>query len=176
MLQTRKEVFFRLRGKLAHGFTLIELMITVAVLAILLAIAVPNFSEQIKAGRTQMASDGLKRVVTKARDVARDTGRRTTLTMNGTPAGVTGCDEAAWVISQGSEIIACLTKADFAKRYEGTSIGSAATSVMTFLPSGIGNGLVDGSGESISSVSYEMKSGATVKTVKIHAGGVVDVI
>ncbi|MDP5240738.1 prepilin-type N-terminal cleavage/methylation domain-containing protein [Uliginosibacterium sp. 31-16] len=174
--QARPAPSFAVVGSCERGFTLVELMVAVSVMAVLLVIAIPGFTEQIRSGRTQMASDGLKRAVSRAKDVARDTGRRTILTVNGTPVGVAGCDDAAWAITQGSEIISCLTKADFTKRYEGTSIGSGATAVMTFLPSGIGSGIVNGSGDSISSVSYEMKSGSTFKTVKIYAGGVVDVI
>ena len=123
-----------------------------------------------------MAADGLKRSVAKARDVARDTGRRTILTINGTAAGVSGCDDAAWVVTQGSDVVSCLTKADFAKRYEGASINSSATTIVSFLPSGVGYGLVNGSGDSLASMSYELKAGSASKTVQIKAGGVADVL
>jgi type IV fimbrial biogenesis protein FimT len=95
----------------AHrGFTLVELMVTLAVFAVLLGIAVPSFSAQIAQNRSQNAADGFKRVVSKARDLARDNGRRTTLTINGTPA-VAGCDDAAWAISQGNEMVVTGTTA-----------------------------------------------------------------
>lgn len=161
------------RARWSRGFTLVELMVTLAVFAVLLGIAVPSFSAQIAQNRSQNAADGFKRVVSKARDLARDNGRRTTLTINGTPA-VAGCDDAAWAISQGNEMVACLTKTDYAKRYAGSSIESTQKSLLVFLPSGIGNGL-EVAGTSAKSVDYPVKAGDTTKTLTIHSSGVVDV-
>lgn len=43
------------RGRSAHGFTLIELMIVVAVVAILAAIAYPNFNDSVRKSRRGQA-------------------------------------------------------------------------------------------------------------------------
>ncbi len=165
-----------LRGRssagVSAGFTLIELMVTIAVLAVIMAIAIPSFTRQIQSGRAEMAADGLKRAVASARALASQTGRRTTLTING---AVTGCgDSAAWAITQGGGLVSCLSATDFSKRYEGATLDSTASVTLVFGPSGLSAGLSGTSG-SLDSVTYRFVSGSVRKAVTIDAGGVVGV-
>jgi type IV fimbrial biogenesis protein FimT len=156
----------------SRGFTLIELMVTIAVLAILLAIAVPSFTRQIQSGRAEMAADGLKRAVASARALASQTGRHTTVTINGV---VSGCgSKAAWAITQGGSLVACVSNADFSKRYEGATLDSTVSATLIFGPSGLSAGLSGDSG-SLDSVTYRFVAGNVRKAVKIDAGGVVEV-
>jgi len=46
-------------GSLRSGFTLIEVMITVAIISILAAIALPNYADYVKRGKIQEATTGL---------------------------------------------------------------------------------------------------------------------
>ncbi len=155
-----------------RGFTLIELMVTIAVLAVIMAIAVPSFTRQIQSGRAEMAADGLKRAVASARAMASQTGRRTTITIN---AAVTGCgSKAAWAITQGTQLLACVSNIDFSKRYEGATLDSTAGATLVFGPSGLSAGL-SGDAGNLDSVTYRFVSGSVRKAVTIDAGGVVGV-
>ena len=51
--------------KLQHGFTLIEIMIVVAVLAIIAAVAVPSYREQVKKGRRSDAQQLMLEISSK---------------------------------------------------------------------------------------------------------------
>lgn len=157
------------------GMSLIELMVAIAVLAIIVKIAVPSFSSTIQAGRAQAAADGLRRIAAQARDIAMQTGQRTTLTYNG--QALSACADGMWTIVQGADKLkACLTKTDFAKRYEGATLDSSCGTVsFVFSPSGLG-GLVKVSTQSLQSKSCTVSAGGQSKTVKFSAGGIVDVL
>lgn len=55
-----------MKKKLQQGFTLIELMIVVAIIGILAAIAIPQFSEYTKKGEDKAAQSDLRNLVTTA--------------------------------------------------------------------------------------------------------------
>ncbi|MGN5595844.1 GspH/FimT family pseudopilin [Stutzerimonas nitrititolerans] len=79
-----------------HGFTLIELMITLALLTIVLGIAVPNFTAFIQKTQLQSQADDLVAILQYARGEA--VTRKTT-------AEVIVSDTDAWVVRVGNESV-----------------------------------------------------------------------
>ncbi|MCE9640308.1 MAG: prepilin-type N-terminal cleavage/methylation domain-containing protein [Betaproteobacteria bacterium] len=55
-----------MKSKMQKGFTLIELMIVVAIIGILAAIAIPQFSEYTKKGEDKSAQSDLRNLITTA--------------------------------------------------------------------------------------------------------------
>lgn len=62
-----------------RGLTLIELLITLSILAILIAIGIPGFQSQVASSRTRVAADQLLQAIHLTRTKAITTNRRATM-------------------------------------------------------------------------------------------------
>lgn len=66
-----------------HGYTLLELLITLLIVSLLLSIAIPGFTQQIQSNRTRTATLELLESINHARTLAVTHGKRATIRNRG---------------------------------------------------------------------------------------------
>ena len=95
------------QGCQQHGFTLVELLVTISVLAILLAIAVPSFESIRLSNRLTSYAGALASSSQLARTEAIKRNAAVTLcsSANGTSCDASGGWEAGWVVISGATVI-----------------------------------------------------------------------
>ncbi|OWP49577.1 GspH/FimT family pseudopilin [Pseudomonas nitroreducens] len=118
----------------ASGFTLLELMVTLAVAAILIGIAVPSLSDATLAGKLSASANDLVAGVAMGRSEAIKRNSVTSLCVssNGSSCGSGGWDQG-WIVISGSTVI---------QKHPAAPTGFKVTSSVTridFQPSGVGN-------------------------------------
>ncbi|MFV3332186.1 GspH/FimT family pseudopilin [Pseudomonas sp. NY15437] len=118
----------------ARGFTLLELMVTVAVLAVLIGIAVPSLGDATLAGKLAASANDLVAGVAMGRSEAIKRNAVTSLCVssNGTSCGSGGWEQG-WIIISGSTVL---------QKHSAAPTGFKVTSSVAkvdFQPTGVGN-------------------------------------
>lgn len=121
------------RGRTSAGFTLIEMMIAVALMAILLSIAVPSFRDASLGSQLRAAANDLTASAHLARSEAIKRNAPVTLCVssNGTTCG-TGGWQQGWIVLSGATVL---------ERHAGMPAGYRINSTIDeidFSPLGIG--------------------------------------
>jgi len=125
-----------------EGFTLIELMITLAIMIILMAVAIPSFNETMLGGKLTSNANDLVASLNKARGEAIKRNSTVTLCASTCPAASATCTCAAggewdqgWIVLAGAETLL---------RHDSLDTGlkmTEASSVLSILlqPTGVGS-------------------------------------
>ena len=124
----------RLLGHGDRGFSLVELMVAVAVAGVLVAIAIPSFDSFILSNRLSSYASAFSAGVRVARSEAIKRNLPVTLCMssNGSSCVTSGGWEQGWIVLSGTTVI---------KRQQATVAGyllSSSVSSLTFQPNGLG--------------------------------------
>lgn len=94
------------RHRNALGFTLIELMVAVAVLAVIVSLASPSFRALMEAQRMRSAAFDLMADITLARSEALKRGEISTpVTLTRDASNATGRWESGWSVTVGTEVL-----------------------------------------------------------------------
>lgn len=116
-----------------HGFTLIELMVTIAVLAIALSVAIPSFSEMTLRSKLRTYSSSLisSALLARSEAINRNGQVRMCVSSDGASCG-TGSWGKGWIVVHGDTVIG---------RQEAIAEGyriSSTEAEIIFQPSGVG--------------------------------------
>lgn len=121
--------------KILQGFSLVEMMVTISILGILSAIAIPSFSEIILSTKLRSYANSLvgNAFLARGEAIKHNTPVTLCVSVNGTSCA-TGGWEQGWIVLSGTTVV---------QRQQAAALGykiteSAGLNSVTFQPTGIG--------------------------------------
>ena len=152
---------YRLRAMLQHGFTLTEVLVVVSVLAILLAIAVPSFSDALLGSRLRSYANNLVASVHFARSEAIKRNAVVTLCASSNGTSCSGTWKNGWIILAGAAVVIQTQQAvDVNYKITGTN------TTLSFQPTGVG-----ATQDTITICRESPSAGSQEREVRISATG-----
>lgn len=168
-----------------RGFTLIELMVTIAVLAILLGVAAPSFYHQIQNNRSAALGEEFASALNYARGEAVKRGERISLCASADGSECGGAWDQGWILFRdgansdtGTPSIvtggvlqrwpAPGSKASVAVTRGGSNAGYLRFNRMGLLDNGAGN-------PATASLSYSGCSGESARTITVSPAGMISI-
>jgi type IV fimbrial biogenesis protein FimT len=138
---TQRWGMLRCRIRRVAGFTLIELMVTVAVLAVLISLAAPSFSNAELTSKLAGNANRLSASATVARSEAikRNAVVVVCMSANGTACTTSGSWAQGWIVAvQGSSPFLVLQQEQAAPSGFKISVDPSSTTSLSFQPAGVG--------------------------------------
>jgi len=161
----------RRAARFRRGFTLVELMVTIAIAALLGVLVVPNLIDMIDSGKTSVLVNTFAQDVAWARNQAVTTQQPVEIDLTGIATNA-----CTWTTLVGGQAVAAhsLTAAQFAARYPGVSCSiqqAPATGRLVFDNQGF---ITDGNGNAAAPViTVTAKQGQTWTMQLLGSGSVI---
>ncbi|GAB3549347.1 type IVa pilus pseudopilin TppE [Noviherbaspirillum agri] len=130
----------RIAARAQDGFTLIELMVTVAVLSILLAVATPSFENALLGTKLGSYANNLvsSAIVARSEAIKRNATVTLCASADGANCATSGGWQQGWIVMAGTTVIQHQQAVPGGFKITGVDAGSTPTLSLTFQPTGVG--------------------------------------